>query len=387
MPSNRAEENKRVRLQDIAACCGVSKMTVSLALRNHASISMQTRVRITDIAKKMGYNPLRHDDARRLGLRKSGRRVLNHVIAVVLPPHFCGSLYFHSVFEGIIRELAEAGYALVTTYYNFRSPEEHDRQPIDPLPPLLASGVIDGWLAVDIGKDLSVTMQYLLKNSFFSNEPVVSLLREHPGYSSVVVDEAIGMRELMRHLLELGHCHFLRFSHPYLDDVLKSRFLAMSDTLQEYGLSMAGNVQELPMPFGWVTGASHNELHDDPLHSLEAPVRLAHHLRAHPEVTALLAWNDISAAIAYDALTAGGFSVPDDISITGYDGFFLPMHSWANNVLTTVKKPLYAVGRESARLLIRLIEEQATSPMTIQLPTHLVVRQSTTCPRHVTPAP
>ena len=99
-------------------------------------------------------------------------------------------------------------------------------------------------------------------------------------------------------------------------------------------------------------------------------------LHAHPQITAIVAFNDFTAAIVHDILIGDGYAVPEDISITGFDNVNIPLHSWANDELTTINSPLYLAGNEAAKLLIAMVENKESSAQTISLPTNLVVRNS-----------
>ena len=85
----------------IAARCGVSQMTVSRVLRGDASISEETASGILTVAREMGYDPLAQDAARRLVLRRSGQKVANYLVAVVLPQEGLQQTYYTSMVQGV----------------------------------------------------------------------------------------------------------------------------------------------------------------------------------------------------------------------------------------------------------------------------------------------
>ena len=84
---------------------------------------------------------------------------------------------------------------------------------------------------------------------------------------------------------------------------------------------------------------------------------------------------------AIEAAHAAGLRVPDDVSVVGFDD--LPMAAEAYPALTTMRQPLYEMGRMAAQMIVSLIEGHDVVSRQIELPTRLVVRQS--C-RAVTPS-
>jgi LacI family transcriptional regulator len=90
--------------------------------------------------------------------------------------------------------------------------------------------------------------------------------------------------------------------------------------------------------------------------------------------TAVLAMSDMVAIGVMSAAQAAGLRVPEDVSVVGFDD--IPMASWTNPPLTTVRQPTVEKGRLAANLLIQIIKGKAAeSPP--PLSTTLVVRSST----------
>jgi len=98
-------------------------------------------------------------------------------------------------------------------------------------------------------------------------------------------------------------------------------------------------------------------------------------LAAGKKFTALLAGNDLMAAGAIAALREAGVRVPEDVSVAGYDDLPTAVDVWP--ALTTVHVPLEDVGR----LAVELAFGGSGMQTTITVPTHLVVRGSTTAPQ------
>ena len=87
----------------------------------------------------------------------------------------------------------------------------------------------------------------------------------------------------------------------------------------------------------------------------ELEAKLGREFRDHPETTAVLAANDITAAQCITCLERMGISVPGDVSVVGFDDTD-PMFNGSNvNLLTTVRLPLAEIGKEAAKLLLNII--------------------------------
>ena len=75
-------------LKELATRCGVSVGTASMALHGNPRVSVATRERIQAMAAEIGYDPARHDLARRLVMRRYGQRAQTHTIALIFRTDF-----------------------------------------------------------------------------------------------------------------------------------------------------------------------------------------------------------------------------------------------------------------------------------------------------------
>ncbi len=110
------------------------------------------------------------------------------------------------------------------------------------------------------------------------------------------------------------------------------------------------------------------------------PLREA--LQRNPRITAIVSMNDLFALDIYTALQQDNVRVPDEMSLVGFDDVETILNpETRENILTTVRMPQEEIGREAARLLIRQVEGDATTPTSTVLPTTLIVRNTTAPPR------
>jgi DNA-binding LacI/PurR family transcriptional regulator len=90
--------------------------------------------------------------------------------------------------------------------------------------------------------------------------------------------------------------------------------------------------------------------------------------------TAIFAGSDLQAIGVYNALRSHGISIPEEISVIGFDD--IPMVSMLTPALTTVRQPLIEMGRAATTMLLRLIAEEPLDYMRVELTTTLIVRES-----------
>ncbi|OPZ83454.1 MAG: Arabinose metabolism transcriptional repressor [bacterium ADurb.Bin429] len=136
-------------------------------------------------------------------------------------------------------------------------------------------------------------------------------------------------------------------------------------------------LHELPIAFG----PSFPPHHLDPAGEDAADHPLVAYLRAHPEITGILARNDAAACRIANLFARVGWTVPGDYSLIGYDDVDALRDDAGRNILTSMRVPLEEIGQTAVELLTRLIAANTTSAEHIILPTELIVRGTTGTPR------
>ncbi len=352
-----------ITMQEVAERCGVSKMTVSLALRGDLKqVSQETIDHIQAVAREFGYNPGANHAARRLALKKSNQPVLNNTIGLLLWEGFYEVNYDQTLFRGVLEVLAPKYYALVLGYIR------RDVQ-VEDLPCAFRRDEIDAFLTCDaeFGRHL---LDEMCERYGFSKRPVVSMIYQHDGCSAVVPDHRMAGYLLAHHLLSLGHRHILHFAdsgvspfHPFA-----LRLSGYRQAYQEMGLDSDTGLHYM-----------HRGSQKDNLQACaENVLRM---LDAYPDITAILAPYDEYAGVLIDVLSKHGKRVPEDISIVGLDDTDPALNEQSQNILTTVRMPLLEIGRQSAELLLQRISNEETEDITITLPVELIKRASTCPPR------
>lgn len=362
--------NGRTTLVDVASRCGVSIYTVSHALRGtKGKVGEETRKRVCDVAKEMGYDPSRNQAARRLVLQKHGVAAANRAISVAMPKGFGEARYFNRLLDGILDVMIETSYEVHLTVL-----KDTNQQ----LPSVCARGEIDGLIVCDASDWFKWGWLRKLKREVnFGDRPIVGLIDPIPGCSSVHGDDYQAGYLAASHLLDLGHLHILHgLTTNYqrvhnqevaAEEVYPSRISGMQQACIDRGLDVQSCMQSSELP--------HDKVNPEWL----APPMLEL-LRERPEITAICAPNDYAAVQIWRALVGAGLRVPEDISLISFDDteeIFSPL---GESILTTVRVPLYDIGREGARLLIRAINDEIKVPQNIVLSDELVIRKSTAPP-------
>ncbi|HEY3379446.1 MAG TPA: LacI family DNA-binding transcriptional regulator [Armatimonadota bacterium] len=369
-----------VTLADIAAQCGVTKVTVSRALRDPARHSAALTQRIQQVAQELGYDPDKNLGAQRMAMRKYGQEVINHLVAMVFPPDYSKAHYFTALHDGITDVLSKEGYGLLMV----KSPYLESGF----LPACFHRGEIDGLIIYEDPMCAAQVLRQLQGETPFGQRPVVSLISATDGCSSVLANQQQGAYDALTYLLDLGHRHFLyihgRVPNQQIASPVAQGWSGYRQACAEKGYDPDRHL--FTVPFGnelWemALGAA-GHLY---LNSVAGDVRFVRHplirtLRKHPEITAVLTPNDASAILAYHILQTAGYRVPEDISLIGFDDTDPLVVTRKRNILTTVHLPLEAVGRASAKLLIDRITGKITQDITKTLPTTLVVRETTAPP-------
>jgi DNA-binding LacI/PurR family transcriptional regulator len=324
-----------VSIKDIAKEANVSPSTVSRALNNHPHISDKTKKQIRILAKEMEYVP--SFIARDLVGQHSA--TIGVAIADFLNP-------FYSDIVASIEDVTVANnyQVFVSSFYRDKQRELE-----------LFNIFYERRFAGIIVSDSLVDDEYLsLSHSDFM--PVVLINCPHYPFS-VSVDKVLGARLAVEYLVELGHRRIAFIRQGFDSESARLRLNSFRETLNEYGITvderyiMAGDER--------FTGGVH-----------AVPQLLA---LAEPP-TAVFCFNDMTAIGVIKALQQRGYKVPQDLSVIGFDD--LDIASFYHPSLTTVRQPIYQIGRSAAKMLYSLIQRKENIQAQVLEP-ELVIREST----------
>lgn len=333
--------DRRPTIHDVAARAGVSKSLVSLALRGSPKVSETSRKAIEKAAAELGYRP--NATARSLADRRS--RTIGINMAELDNP------IFPQMLSGAHSVIRDHGYNTMLVSGE-RDPELESAE----LAKLLEFQ-IEGLILV------SHRLPAATVRALAAEVPTVVLtLREitGPGIDSVTTDDEAGARMAMQHLFDLGHSDVAHISGGRLEPAV------VRERVYREQMSAAGLADRIRVVDGDLTN----------LGGLAAGREL---LADGSPPTAIFASNDISAIGAMAACQEFGLSVPQDISIIGYDG--VALGALRTMSLTTIAQPLTNMGRLAAERLFDRMERRPVKGRSIVLEPQLLTRGTTAPPR------
>jgi LacI family transcriptional regulator len=335
--------SRRRTIAEIAAKAGVSIPTVSRVLNNRPDVAPATRERVEQVIKESGFI---HSRVKNVLKESSG------IIDMLVPD--LTNLYSVEIVRGVeeVLERTELRLALSLTQ---NSPEVEQRWLAK-----VIDGATDGAILV-LAQGQSQRLNMLQRNKI----PFVVV--DHRGElgadsPSVGATNWLGGRQATEHLLSLGHRRIAIISGDAALPCSRDRIAGYRAVLEDAGISIDPELIR-PGAFTQETG------YEQTCALLDLP----------EPPTAIFAGSDTQAMGVYSALRAHGLSIPDAMSVVGFDD--VPLAAIVTPALTTVRQPLVEMGRVATTMLLRLIAEEPLDSMRVELTTNLVVRESSVPPR------
>jgi len=335
-------------ISDVAQLAGVTKGTASRALRDLPNVAPDTRRRVIDAARRLSF--VATPSATRLATGRTSS------IGLVVP--YVTRWFFGNVISGAESVLRDAHIDLLI--YNLNTPEScgrfYERMPL--------RRRVDGVLVLTLPVRAEQTA--ILRSLQI---PLVLVGASVPGVDSVGIDDFCAAETAVRHLINLGH---KRIGLIGGDPEEPLQFNAPVERLQGY----VAAIREADLPYDARLVAPA----DFTIRGGEAAAGQLLSLDDPP--TAIFAASDEMAMGAMLTIRRLGMSVPQDISVIGFDD-----HEMARSFgLTTVAQAVPEQGRIAAQLLLEALATGAAhQPRRVTVPTQLVVRNSTRAPRAAGP--
>jgi DNA-binding LacI/PurR family transcriptional regulator len=321
---------------DVAGRAGVSKSVVSRVIRGEASVSPASRTAVQAAAEALGYRT--NAVARSLVQRRT-----YNVGVMVSDLH---NIFFAEVLDGIYAAAADRGYRTLITTGN-RDPSAEQRA-LEQLLELRADGIVlaGARLAAEVVGAAARSVPIAL---------VGSDLRL-PDVDVVVDDDFHGAELAVEHLVGLGHRDIALIDGGQGAGAAERRagYLAAMDRA---GISSHARVQ----PGDFTEGGGYEGAR--------------HLLAGSRRPTAIFASNDQSAVGALDAINEAGLSVPQHVSLIGYDNTALA--SLRHISLTTIHQPRRQIGEMAMKAVVRRIERPGAPARRHVLAPKLIVRSTT----------
>ena len=330
----------RVKIKDVAEKAGVSIATVSLALNGNEKINVETRRRVAEVAKALGYQP--NPSAKRLASRKSRQ------IGLVVPD--IENIYYAALAQYVLNELRTGDYALlIATSMNSRQMERR-------IVSDMIGNQVEGLMIAPVEKP-NDNIEYLdaLNDA---DIPCVFVTASYPDLNPpcVMCDLYGGMRALLDRLYA-GGCRRIELltgaQNVHCFDLRDNAYL---DFCEEKGLAFR-RVHHL-------NGIRYDDAFD--------------HVRtmALDGTDAVVCVNDMMALGTINALNARGLRVPEDIAVTGFDDSIFSRVSPVT--ITTVRQDVRRMAVNAAAWMLDRVRDTEPDPEYLRLiPCEVLLRQST----------
>jgi LacI family transcriptional regulator len=323
----------RVTINDVAAAAGVSVATVSKVVNDRYGVATTTAARVRAVIEELGYE----SSLIARSLRSQRTNVLGFLVADIEP-------FSAELLKGASSAIHATAYELIVYSGSGHGQAGWERRNVSRLGGTLTDGIILVTPTVD---DVA------------SAGPIVAV-DSRAGSSalpSVQSDNLVGAVTATEYLLGLGH--------------RRIGFLAGRPDLESARLREKGYREALATA-GIAVDPGHVRVGG---YSLDTSIEPARQLLDRPDPpTAIFAANDLSAIQTMNVARSLGLSVPDDVSVIGFDN--IPESALTEPPLTTIDQSIRAMGEEAVRMLVDLLDGVTDRPMEVTLPTKLVVRQS-----------
>ena len=335
--------SKRVTIADVAAEAGVSMMTVSRAINNKGGISEATRQRILQLADEMGFQPS--------GLAQGLATKRTATIGLVVPD--IANPFFALIARGIENVAYDNGYNV----FLLNTDEDRERE---------AAALNSLWQKQVDGLILcSSRLEQAALDSWLQKFPYVVLVNRVletavSGVCTINIDDRDGAQQIMDYFIAVGHQNIAFVAGPEHSRSSQERLIGYQTSLQAHNLPFRTELIQHCVP--------------DTEGGYEAALAL---LQKDLGITAVFAYNDLTATGVLRACREKGCHVPQEIEIIGTDD--IPLASLITPALSTLQIAKRELGATAMQTLVQLMKGKTESEnqQKIIKPT-LILRGTTT---------
>jgi LacI family transcriptional regulator len=332
-----------MNIAEIARRANVSTATVSRTLNQSGPVKATTARKVWRAVTALNYYPNSH--ARTL---VSGRsRLIGLIVSDITNPFFPELI---RVFEDLA---SQKQYDLLLTS------TDYDTSRMTTCLRRMLERKVDGVAMMTSEMDMS-----LIKELSKRSVPIVfmDVGQMGPRMSHVSIDYGNGIRQAVEHVVELGHRSIGFITGPLDLHSARTRRQAFVDGLRHHKITLD------------------RKLVREGTHTAEGGEKAMKEILKLSKIpTAVVCSNDWTAIGALHAIHASGLRVPEDVSLVGFDD--IPLTSYTTPALTTIRMSAREVGATAFQALFSLIGEEHLEGDVYQVPTRLVVRESTAKPR------
>ena len=319
------KKNSAVTMRDVARAAGVSRMTVSRALKKDSPVSSATRSHILQVVREMNYVP--DQMAGSLTTKKSG------FVAVLVPS--LNNLHFGETVQALTQELEANGLQILLGYTDYSI--EREEQLIETMLRRRPEAIV---LSYDGHTDRSLQ----LLNS--AQVPVIELWErpEDPVAHTVGFSNSDAAAQMTSALIDRGYRN-IAFLGEEDDDWTRgaARRAGFIAAMEQAGLSAHRLLMVGKPPLSIEDGAA------------AVPPLLAQY----PDTDCIFCVSDLPAFGALSALSASGHKVPDEIGVVGFGNF--EVSRFASPTITTVVVDPKAIGSATGKMIAELLANTPSS--------------------------
>lgn len=326
-------------IADVAKKSGVCITTVSRVLNNNGKVRESNRQKVLTAIKEMGYNP----NAAARALSKGKTYTLGVIIRTL------NDFYWADLVEKIEQAALDKGYLMVLAVVNDRDCNMEKRWV-----KVFSEGRTDGILLISPMKEAEYLMDLQI-----SNFPVVLLDNNESDIRmpSVAVDDVKGGYLAVKHLIDNGHTAIGHIAGSIKYQAAINRIEGYKTALKEAGI----------------------QIRDDLIGYSEYDFNTAYKisrewLSGKDRPSAIFAFDDSMAMAVINAAKSLNLSIPDDLSIVGYDDG--PVCSWIVPKMTSVRQQVKQMAEEAVGMLVRYIQSKPPRCKTVNVQPELIVRDS-----------
>lgn len=333
-----------VTIRDVAREAGVSIATVSYVLNNSRRVGEESRRRVLDAVKRLGYRP--NIIAR--SLQASETRLFGFSWPAAPPDQF------NPIFDRFLVALGSAaalqGYRILTFPANGIADE------VAIYEELILIGQVDGFVLSNTDAD-DLRVQSLLEMGF----PFVAFGRSNPDWDFpwVDVDGRAGVKRAVEHLIERGHCRIACLAWSAGSLTGEYRLAGYEEAMSQTRIGADAT---------WIERCANN--HDE---AYAAAGRLLA-LPTDRRPSAIIAMSDLMAMGAMNAIWDAGLCVGRDVAVVGFDD--APVARFLRPPLTSLSQPIGEIGDSLVRMLVDLCKGRPIAEPHVLMEPELMVRGS-----------
>lgn len=329
-------------IRDVAKAAGVSVTTVSRVLNRYADVSAKTRQKVLRVIEELGYQP----NAVARGLVKKRTRTIGLVVSDLTKSR-SGHHFMFDVLIGVNDRAQAYGYDVIL--FSTSPTAQEKTSYLD----FVRQRRVDGVIVMGIRLNDPYTEE-IVRSSIPS--VLIDVMRTSKTCSYVTTDNIAGARMATEYLLRLGHRHIGMVNGHRQADVSLQRLAGYQQALRDAGL-----------PY------RESYVYDGAFEQADGAKGTAELLSRHPEITAIFFASDLMAIGGMHQVESEGKSVPEDLSIVGFDD--IDLATLVRPPLTTIRQHRYEMGETAVDTLVRMLDEGDVGRGIVLAP-ELIVRES-----------